>query len=85
MPLASPEDSFDIPITPAKARVTLARSLAGYGIIEATRIRTPQGSISVEQSPDPVSQPDAYRASLLATLGDEDLAVALGSGRKATT
>ncbi|MCY7419683.1 MAG: DinB family protein [Chloroflexi bacterium] len=34
----------------------------------------------MEQSPDPISQPDAYRASLLATLGDEDVAVALESG-----
>ena len=34
----------------------------------------------MEQSPDPVSQPDAYRASLLAALGDDDLAVALASG-----
>ena len=32
----------------------------------------------MEQSPDPVSEPDAYRASLLAALGDDDLAVALG-------
>ena len=34
----------------------------------------------MEQSPDPVSQPDAYRASVLATLGDDDVTVALASG-----
>ena len=34
----------------------------------------------MEQLPDPVSQPEAYRASLLAALGDDDLAVALASG-----
>jgi len=34
----------------------------------------------MEQSPDPVSQPEAYRASLLAALGDDDLATALASG-----
>ena len=34
----------------------------------------------MEQSPDPVSQPDAYRASVLAALGDDDLTVALASG-----
>jgi DinB superfamily len=33
----------------------------------------------MEQSPDPVSQPDAYRASLLAALGDDDPAVALAA------
>ena len=32
------------------------------------------------QSPDPVSQPDAYRASVLAALGDDDLTVALAGG-----
>jgi hypothetical protein len=34
---------------------------------------------SMVQSPDPVSQPDAYRASLLAALGDDDPAVALAA------
>ena len=34
----------------------------------------------MEQSPDPVSEPDAYRASVLAALGDDDLTVALASG-----
>jgi hypothetical protein len=34
----------------------------------------------MEQSPDPVSQPDAYRQSVLATLGDDDLTTALRSG-----
>ncbi len=33
----------------------------------------------MDRSPDPVSQPDAYRASVLAALGDDDLAVALAA------
>jgi hypothetical protein len=34
----------------------------------------------MEQSPDPVSQPDAYRATLLAALGEDDPAIALAAG-----
>ncbi len=33
----------------------------------------------MEQSPDPVAQPDAYRVTLFAALGDDDPAVALAS------
>jgi len=33
----------------------------------------------MEQSPAPVSQPDAYRATLLAALGNDDPATALAS------
>jgi DinB superfamily len=34
---------------------------------------------SMDQSPDPVAEPDAYRATLLGALGDDDLPTALAS------